>query len=206
MARGAPATIACVSAPEIYLASTSPRRHLLLQQAGIAFDFCAPGEENDGEDPAVAIEPRQLALERARRKALGAACLDPLVPVLGVDTVVDVDGDELGKPRDRADAEAMLRRLVGRRHLVHTAHCLIVPETGARHEEVVSATVAGGEPTAAELQAYLDSGDWQGKAGAYGIQDPTQTFLRVVDGEFDTVMGLHAAAVRQLLARCRGGA
>jgi septum formation protein len=205
-ARDAPATIGSVSAPELYLASTSPRRHMLLQQAGVVFEFCAPGEENGGEDPQVAVAPKQLALERARRKALGAACVDPLVPVLGVDTVVDVDGVELGKPRDRAEAESMLRRLVGRTHLVHTAHCCVLPESGARHERVVSATVAGGEPTAAELQAYLDSGDWEGKAGAYGIQDATQKFLRVVEGDFDTVMGLHADAVRQLLARCRGSA
>lgn len=145
--------------------------------------------------------PRQLALDRAWRKVLGATCIDPRVPMLGVDTTVDVDGQELGKARDRAEAELMLRRLFGRTHLVHTAHCLVVPETGARHEEVASATVACDEPAAAALAAYLDSGDWQGKAGAYGIQDPTQQFLRVVDGDVDTVMGLHVAAVRRLLQR-----
>jgi len=195
-----------VSVPELYLASTSPRRHLLLQQAGVVFEPCEPGEEYAGEDPHAGDPPRQLAIERARRKALGAVCHDPRVPVLGVDTTVDVDGDELGKALDRAEAEAMLRRLLGRTHLVHTAHCLVVPESGIRHEEVVSATVVGGEPTAAELHAYLASDDWRGKAGAYGIQDATQKFLRVVEGEFDTVMGLHRAAVVRLLARCRGRA
>lgn len=194
-----------VSAPELYLASTSPRRHLLLQQAGVVFEPCAPGEEYAGEDPHAGDPPRQLAIERARRKALGAECRDPRVPVLGVDTTVEVDGEELGKARDRAEAEAMLRRLAGCRHRVHTAHCLVLPESGVRHEEVVSATVVGGQPGADELQRYLDSGDWQGKAGAYGIQDATQGFLKVLEGDFDTVMGLHVAAVRRLLARSRSG-
>lgn len=194
-----------MSAPQLYLASTSPRRRLLLQQAGLAFELCEPGEEYAGEDPHAGDPPEQLAIARARRKALGAVCIDPRVPVLAVDTVVDVDGVELGKAADRAEAEAMLRRLLGRTHQVFTAHCLIVPESGAQHEEVARAVVAGSRPAAAELQHYLDSNDWRGKAGAYGIQDASQRFLRVIEGHVDTVTGLHVAAVQRLLARSRGG-
>jgi septum formation protein len=189
-----------VSRPDLYLASTSPRRRQLLEQAGVRFAPCEPGEELDHLVAPPGTQPAQLAIERARRKAVGAASPDPSVPVLGVDTVVDLDGVELGKPVDRAAAESMLRRLSGRSHRVHTAHCLVVPAVGARREELVSAVVAARVPSDAELQRYLDSGDWRGKAGAYGIQDPTQGFLRTVEGDFDTVMGLHVPAVWRLLA------
>lgn len=192
--------------PVLFLASTSPRRRQLLTAAGIAFALCEPGEELDHLPSAPGTAPAQLARERAARKALGARCPDPRLPVLGVDTVVEVDGDELGKAPDAAAAAAMLRRLLGRSHLVHTAHCLVVPATPQRWEELVTATVVGGTPGVDELAAYVASGDWRGKAGAYGIQDPTQSFLRVAEGDFDTVMGLHVAAVERLLARCGGGA
>jgi septum formation protein len=200
------ATIVFVSAPGLYLASTSPRRRMLLEQAGLPFELCEPGPELDHVPAPPGTLPSQLAVDRARRKALGAVCLEPRVPVLGVDTVVELDGGELGKPRDRVEAESMLRQLSDRTHRVHTAHCLVVPASGVVHEELASARVACGAPPAAELQRYLDSNDWVGKAGAYGIQDPTQGFLRVVEGEFDTVMGLHVAAVQRLLALCRSPA
>ena len=192
--------------PVLFLASTSPRRRQLLADAGMAFALCEPGAELDHLPSPPGTAPAQLARERAARKALGARGHDPQVPVLGVDTVVDVDGDELGKAPDPATAAAMLRRLVGRAHLVHTAHCLVVPATGQRFDELATATVVGAVPSAGELAAYVASGDWRGKAGAYGIQDPTQSFLRVVDGAFDTVVGLHVAAVQKLLQRLGGRA
>jgi septum formation protein len=178
----------------LILASTSPRRRALLEAAGIAFELGVPGPEPDASGP-----PRERARARARSKAENAVRPQRDVWLLGVDTVVEVDGTELGKPRDRRDAAAMLRRLCGRMHLVHTAHCLVDGRTGARREEVASAVVAARAASAAELDGYLDSGEWQGKAGGYGIQDRSQSFLTVVEGAFDTVVGLHVAAVRRLL-------
>jgi septum formation protein len=194
--------------PALWLASTSPRRRHLLQQAGIRFELCEPGPEYaDGRgdhDHGETGVPHLLAVARARRKALGAVVPAGITPVLGVDTVVDLDGDELGKPRDRDGAAAMLRRLFGREHRVHTAHCLVWP-SGAVVEELATAVVAGRVPSPAELAHYLDSGDWRGKAGAYGLQDPSQSFLRRVEGADDTVVGLHLAAVQRLLAAGPGG-
>ncbi|MBL8751989.1 MAG: Maf-like protein [Planctomycetes bacterium] len=195
---------------DLWLASTSPRRRELLAAAGVAFQLCEPGPEyvpgGGDEHSSERGEPGRLALDRAVRKALGAKVPATPVPVLGVDTVVDLDGLELGKPADRAAAERMLRALVGRRHLVHTAHCLCVPHLGRSWCELATAEVECGPPPEAELQRYLDSGQWRGKAGSYGVQDDAQSFFRVVRGAFDTVVGLHLPAVRALLARARAEA
>lgn len=192
---------------ELLLASTSPRRRELLTAAGIAFALCEPGPEYlDGAGDHTHREtgaPRELARVRARRKALGAVAGTGRVPVLGVDTVVDLDGVELGKPADRDDAERLQRRLAGRVHLVHTAHVLVLPATGWSAEAVASASVRCRVPSERELSAYLDSGEWRGKAGAYGLQDGAQTFLSLLEGSFDTVVGLHVADVERLLLACR---
>lgn len=173
---------------------------MLLAEAGIAFVLAEPGPE-----PESSGVPSELAIARARSKGMhGHRPRGCVAPLLGVDTVVDLGGIELPKPKDRAEADAMLRRLAGRSHFVHTAHCLFDPETGWSEVAVASATVACGPVVEHELQAYLDSGDWRGKAGAYGIQDGSQSFLRLVNGPFDAVVGLHVASVRRLLAQCAG--
>jgi len=196
-----------MTAPELWLASTSPRRSELLARAGLRFACCAPGPEypsggdEHGSEPG---EPAALALQRAARKGEGASVPDPTVPVLAVDTVVDLDGHELGKPRDRAQAEAMLRALAGRTHRVHTAHWL--GHGGRSWSVVATAVVACGEHAPGALERYLDSGQWRGKAGSYGVQDEAQGFFAVVAGAYDTVVGLHVPAVVELLALARAGA
>lgn len=199
-----------MSGPDLYLASTSPRRRELLQQAGLRFELCEPGAEyasgsGQHEHLGSAGVPAELALERAERKAGGARPPAPDAPVLAVDTVVDLDGEELAKAADRAAAAQLLQRMLGRSHLVHTAHCLRTID-GALLREVTTATVAFSDPGSAALQRYLDSGDWRGKAGAYGIQDPDLPFASLVAGSLDTVVGMHVAAVRRLLAAARGRA
>lgn len=192
---------------DLYLASKSPRRRQLLTQAGVSFALCEPGEEyasgateHDSESGA----PIELARLRARRKAMGAIPGLDGIPVLGVDTVVDVDGKELGKAVDRDAAAAFLGRLAGERHLVHTAHCLLgrAPD-GQVFEELASSTVAAKQPTSDQLTRYLDSEQWRGKAGGYGIQDSSQDFLWLVEGALDTVVGLHVDAVQRLLQAAR---
>lgn len=186
--------------PIVALASTSPRRRALLEHARVAFVLAEPGPEPESSGP-----PERLAIERAKSKARHATrpagCCAPL---LGVDTVVDLDGIELPKPEHRAAAEAMLRRLEGKVHRVHTAHVLHDPDTGREVSALVTARVQCGALVEAELQAYLESGDWRGKAGAYGIQDGSQSFLRMVDGPFDAVVGLHVETVLQLVDELRG--
>lgn len=189
---------------DLQLASTSPRRRELLVNAGLRFVLCEPGPEyaaGEGDEHGSAPGAPELhALQRATRKGEGAVVAIAATPVLAVDTVVDLDGRELGKPRDRGDAERMLRALAGRVHRVHTAHWLGWPGRAPGITRLCTAEVACGQPDAAELAHYLASEQWRGKAGSYGVQDAAQSFFRVVDGSIDTVVGLHVAAVRELLA------
>ena len=116
---------------DLWLASTSPRRRVLLERTGIRFALCEPGPEygpgEGGEHESKDGDPAAHAIKRARLKALGAKVPDAAIAVLGVDTVVDLDGTEPGKARDRDAAARMLRLLFGRSHRVHTAHCLSLP-------------------------------------------------------------------------------
>lgn len=195
---------------DLYLASKSPRRRELLTQAGIRFALCQPGEEYRAglsEHDCEGGAPQALAQARARRKALHAEVLSRGVPVLAVDTVVDLDGRELGKAADRDAAAAFLARLANQEHRVHTAHCLVVPAASERvFEETASSVVSCASPSGDRLSRYLDSDQWRGKAGGYGIQDSEQDFLQLVSGSFDTVVGLHVAAVQRLLQASRASA
>jgi septum formation protein len=177
----------------LWLASTSPRRRDLLRAAGIAFEPTEPGPEPAGDGP-----PRQRAVQRARAKADGAAARDGLV--LGVDTVVELDGVEIGQAADPGEARAALLALSGREHRVHTAHCLLARGSGRRAEAVATARVRCAVLQPAQLERYLASGAWRGKAGSYGIQDAECGFMELVAGERDTVVGLSLRCVRQLLA------
>jgi septum formation protein len=181
----------------LYLASTSPRRRELLTRAGIAFTCVPPGPE-----PEDAGDPPALALARARSKCVGAEVPPGAAPgcVLGVDTVVDVDGVEFGKPKDRDDAQRMLRQFAGRVHLVHTGHCVRMHNAaGQLREALTTARVLVRPLTPAEITAYLDSREWEGKAGAYGIQGLAAQFCTVLDGDVDTVIGMSVSAVQGLL-------
>lgn len=138
-------------------------------------------------------------MQRAAAKAVGAAVPDPSAWVLGVDTVVELDGREYGKPTNRAAAEAALRALSGLEHHVYSAHCLWRARDGRQQTRLAAATVRFLPLSDARLDAYLATGAWRGKAGAYGIQDPAADFIELVEGDLDTVVGLSVRAVRQLL-------
>jgi septum formation protein len=188
----------------LYLASTSPRRASLLRAARIPFRLHPPGPETDPGDPGAGA-PAEQAAARAHETALQATCPQVQGQLLAVDTVVVLDGQVLGKPTDRAEAEAMLQQLSGRAHTVHTAHCLLDLETGAVREAVATASVRCRPLGAEAIAAYLATAEWQDKAGAYGIQGAAGDFMELVAGDLDTVIGLSVARVRDLLATARRG-
>lgn len=184
---------------QLYLASTSPRRRTLLRAAGLRFVQHPPGPE-----PAGTGSPAELAIDRARHKALGAPA--PASPgwILGVDTVVAQGSREFGKPVDAAEAARMLGILRGDEHLVYTGHALVEshPEPGCQPRiltALAESRVRCRDFSEAELESYLASDDWQGKAGGYGIQGLAGSFMSLQAGALDTVIGLHVPAVRKLL-------
>lgn len=183
----------------LYLASTSPRRRQLLTAAGIEHRLVEPGPE-----PVAAGSPAERARRRAQDKAVLAQPRGPAGLVLGVDTVVDVDGRELGKPADADAAARTLRLLAGREHLVHSAvHLRPHPARGELGwSGLATAKVRFGPADDLRIAALVRTGLWRGKAGGYGIQDrEVAELVTLVEGALDAVIGLPVALLRELLAR-----
>ncbi len=171
----------------LVLASTSPQRRAILSQLRIPFEVVAPSyEERPGTGP----------LERAAGKARSVDAGDRLV--LGVDTEVLLDGRLLGKPANAEDARAMLDSLAGRSHEVVSGLCLRARDW----EELESATtlVTFRRLTPRELDAYVATGEWLGRAGAYAIQGFGASLVERIDGDFLNVVGLPAALLLRLLS------
>jgi len=179
---------------QLVLASASPRRADLLRAAGIAFEAAAADVDEaaePGETPDAHVE--RLALLKARR----IAGTRPDAIVLGADTVVTIDGLILGKPRDRADAGAMLRRLSGRLHEVVTGVAVLA---GTRQACGLDRTLVHfTHLTEEDLAWYLDSGEAFDKAGAYGIQGRASRFVDRIEGSYSNVVGLPVSLVVRLL-------
>jgi nucleoside triphosphate pyrophosphatase len=182
-------------APPLVLASTSPQRRAILEQLGLPFSVVPPAyEEHDPPD----VDPVALVREHARGKARSVAAGAGERPVLAVDTAVVLDGRVYGKPADVGEAEAMLEALGGRVHAVVSGLCLLTPgweEVG--HEET---RVAFRPLTARDLAAYLATGEWEGRAGAYAIQGRGAGFVERIEGDYLNVVGLPAARLVRLLA------
>jgi septum formation protein len=181
----------------IYLASQSPRRRELLKQIGVAFDVlplrAVPGRMDVVEVPAAGESAVDFARRMATEKAAcGWRAVDARrllrFPVLGADTVVEIEGAILGKPADRAEAEAMLTRLSGGLHRVHTA---VAVQHEARVEmRLSSSTVRFAVLDTAAVARYLETGEYLGKAGAYGIQGRAGAFVEHIEGSYSGIMGL----------------
>ena len=180
----------------LVLVSASPRRLALLRQAGVAPDAVVPAELDE------APRPRELPVDYARRMAREkAAAVAPEHTdsfLLAADTVVALGRRILPKAEDEATARDCLRRLSGRRHRVLGAVVVVAPG-GRRAERLVATTVSFKRLTAAEIAAYVASGEWQGKAGGYGIQGRAAAFVPRINGSYPNVVGLPLAEALALL-------
>lgn len=183
-----------MSRPALVLASASPRRLALLSQIGIVPDHVLTPDID--ETPLAGELPRLHAARLARAKAAAAAA--PSAVVLAADTVVAVGRRILGKPNTPEQAQACLALLSGRRHRVITMVVLQGPGD-RRTEQLVESTIAFARLTDRQLRAYLDSGEWQGKAGGYAIQGRAAVFVRFLSGSYSNVMGLPLFETAQLL-------
>lgn len=170
----------------IVLASKSPRRRDFFRLLGL--DFVADSSDAD-EDIAGDQTPAEAVRALSQRKARAVAARHPDALVVGADTIVVLDGEILGKPADRDEAVAMLRRLRGRAHDVLSGVTLILP-SGAEITECAESRVVMRDYSEAEIAVYVDSGDPMDKAGAYAIQNRAFRPVAQIEGCYANVMGL----------------
>ena len=179
------------------LASASPRRRQLLGDAGLVFDVIVPPVDEPLEafgDLPPAAEAQALAYF----KAAAVAEAHPDRFVLGADTIVYVNGRILGKPADADEARRMLAALSGTRQAVITGVAAVGPGDQRRMaSQTTYVTMRQIRPS--ELEAYVASGEWKDKAGAYAIQETADRFVTRLEGDFDNVVGLPVALARHLL-------
>lgn len=181
--------------PVLILASSSLRRQELLRTAGVPFEVHSP---NINEDQIAGEQPLEYALRLAREKAQAVAQHYPQSYVLGADTIVVVDGEVLGKPKDPADAVRMLRQLSARQHEVTTAVSLVAP--GTRTDTRACTTQVYFRKLAEdEIQQYVAGGEPMDKAGAYAIQGGAARWTDRIVGEFSNVVGLPLSLVTDML-------
>jgi nucleoside triphosphate pyrophosphatase len=178
----------------LILASASPRRLDLLARIGVSPDEIVPAEID--ETPFKAELPAPYARRMAAAKAAAVAQAGALI--LAADTVVAAGRRILPKPASEAEARATLERLSGRRHRVHSAVTLIDANGRARHR-LSTSMVAFKRLSEEELRAYLDSGEWRGKAGSYAIQGRAQALVRAISGSYSGIVGLPLFETRALL-------
>ncbi|WP_369062595.1 Maf family nucleotide pyrophosphatase [Caulobacter sp. 73W] len=169
------------------MASASPRRLDLLRQGGIEPDRVAPADID--ETPLRDETPRRLALRLAVEKAAAAAVHAPDAVVLGADTVVCVGRRILPKAETEAEARQCLTLLSGRAHKVLTGIAAVAPD-GRKASRLVETRLHVKRLTRAEIEAYVASGEWKGKAGGYGIQGRAGAFILGLDGSYTGVVGL----------------
>ncbi len=188
------------SSPEaqiLVLASASPRRLELLQQIGLSPDEIDPADVD--ETPRRGEAPAALAQRLAAEKASAVAGRHPGAFVLAADTVVACAHRILPKPEDAATARRCLALLSGRRHRVLGGICAIAPD-GRRALRLVTTVVTVKRLDPAEIDAYIASGEWRGKAGGYGIQGRAGAFIRALNGSYSNVVGLSLYETAAMLA------
>lgn len=194
----------------LILASASPQRRKILADSGRSFELADPGEVENAI--AAAPSPEALAIAKARAKAMDvAATLTGPYPavVVGVDTLVALGEEVIGKPLDRFDAAGILTRLSGTRHRVISGICLWpvhggtapgnVPQGCAPKLASDSTFVKMRTMTAEEIEAYIDSGESDDKAGAYAIQEKGDKFVESLEGSFLNVVGFPLELFEKML-------
>lgn len=190
-----------MSQPTLILASGSPRRRQLLAEAGYTFKVVTP---RDGAEPpglcsnCGPAETVATLAESKWRDVVDQVRGDGNALLLAADTVAECDGVVLGKPRDEEDARAMIRRLSGRVHRVFTGVCLGLANVAEPVQQVVTTELTMDQVSEEWLGDYIESGEWEGKAGGFGYQD-SLGFVHVTWGSESNVVGLPMEEVHVLL-------
>jgi len=181
----------------LLLASRSPQRRAILEQLAVPFDVVVP----QYEEGRLGHGPLETVREHARGKARSVAGVAGVAgerPVLGVDTEVVLDGRAFGKAENATEAEAMLDALGGRTHEVVSGLCLVTPAWEVVEHDVTLVSFRALD--ARDLAAYISTGEWQGRAGAYAIQSRGAALVERIEGDYLNVVGLPGALLVRVLA------
>lgn len=182
----------------LILASASPRRAELLREHGYAFDVkVSPYEEPTTLDKGISPAAHAEALSIFKATSVADVVTNGLI--LAADTIAELNGCIFGKPADRDDARRILTTLAGTTHRVITAITLLDASRGTRLTRHATTNITMRPLPAEEIEAYLNTQAWEGKAGAYGIQDVGDQFVEVVDGSFTNVVGLPIELLSEML-------
>ena len=188
--------MATPEAPRLVLASGSQARLRVLRDAGFDPEVVVSGVDEDVGDLPTVTAVTLLA----ERKASAVAPLCEHALVLGCDSLLELDGDSLGKPASASEIVAMWQRLSSRQGRLHTGHCLIDTRSGRRVGDVASTLIRFGSPTDEELEAYAARGEVRELAGAFSIEGHGGPFVDGVDGSPSNVLGLSLPLFRSLLS------
>jgi septum formation protein len=182
----------------LILASSSPRRRQLLTEAGFAFEVIPPHES--AECGVCSREsPAELVARLAMQKAADVAVRVSHGLVIGCDTVAECAGQILGKPRDLEHAREILLLLSGREHHVYSGLCLMLRPGKEKHLQVDTTRLKMDDISPADLEAYLETGAWEGKAGAFGYQDGLD-WVHILEGSESNVVGLPMELLGRMFA------
>ena len=184
----------------IVLASASPRRKKLLAEAGYKFTVSVP-KINESAFPAEGVNPCEYAKRLALAKAKNVAAGFPDCLVIGADTVVDFNGEIIGKPADSNEAEQITRKLFSAPHKVITAVAIVRLSDGTEIVESDATTVYPKKLTDEQIAEHIKGESWRDKAGAYAIQEGGDEFIERIEGSLTSVMGLPMELLRCLLGR-----
>ena len=185
---------------QFILASASPRRRDLLRKAGYCFEIVPSGvDESKYNVNGICSKEHTKILALAKAKDIAAKF--PNAIVMGSDTVVDLDGEIIGKPDDVDHAEEIIRKLFSKPHKVITGLAMVSIEKTIEIVEADTTVVYPRRLTEAQIADHIINGQWQGKAGAYGIQETGDEFVERIDGSFTNVMGLPMELVKVVLGK-----
>ena len=184
---------------KLILASASPGRKMLLEQAGLDFEVVVSGVD---ETVPPDYTPAQTVEALARRKGQAVQALRPEAPIIAADSVVSIDGLILGKPKDDEAAKATLRRLSGRTHELITGVCLLINGRMDLFHQVTRVTFY--PLTEEEIAEYVDLGESRGRAGAYGIEGIGVVLVQSIQGDYPNIVGLPVAETIRRLHKLLG--
>jgi len=186
----------------IILASASPRRKQLLAEAGYKFTVVRP-DIDESAFPAEGVEAFEYAKRLALAKAKNVARKHPSRLVLAADTVVDFDGQIIGKPAGAREAEQITKRLFSAPHKVITGIAIVRLHDNTELVESDTTTVYPKRITAEQIAAHIKSGSWQDKAGAYAIKETDDAFIERIEGSLTNIMGLPMELLESLLGKLK---